>query len=129
MWKRRRIRLGRVAVALLAGAVLFGLSATAAYAGYYGRTWLNWVYTNGGAIQYTGFTHLKQVGAQPHTYDWGCANMWNGGSYVFGGWYCASPGSAIYTANFSGEGVWAEPVAWNDNPTRQQLWSWEYYYA
>ncbi len=90
---------------------------------------MRWVYTSGGTIQWSGFTHLKQVGAQPKTYDWGCGNMWNGSNYVFGGWYCADVGSAIYTANFGGEGVWAEPVVWNDNPTGQALWGWEYYYA
>src|SRR5258707_11425232 len=126
---RVKPKVRRVALALLAGMVLFGLSAGTAYAGYYGKTWLNWVVTGGNYYQKTGYTHLKQVGAQPKTYDWGCANMWNGVGYTFGNWYCGSPSTADYTPNLTGEGVWAQPIVWNDNPTGQALWGWEYYYA
>ncbi len=119
----------RVALSFLASVLLSLLSAGTAYAGYYGQTWLNWVYTEGGSIQWSGFTDLKQVGVQPKAYDWGCANLWNGSNYVFSGWYCAEVGYAIYTSNLGGEGVWAEPVVWNDNSTGQDLWGWEYYYA
>lgn len=118
-----------VALGMLVAAILFVLSAGVAYAGYYGQTWLNWGSVGGGRITYTGFTHLKQVGTEPRNYDWGCGNMWNGANYVFSEWYCGNPGYARYSPDLSGIGVSAEPVAWNDNPSEQQLWAWEYYYA
>lgn len=118
----------RFAVVFLLVACMVAMSAATASAGYYGKIWLNWVYTNGKSLQSTGYTHLKQSEVQARSYPWGCTNMWLGTKYV-GPWYCTAPPNAIYTPVYADAGVWAEPVAWNESGSGQQLWDWEYYYA
>lgn len=126
---KARLRLRAVALALVISGFLLALTAGAAFAGYYGNVWLNWVYTGPEHYQYSGYTHLKEVGVEPGSYDWGCANMWKETAFIFGSWYCGSPGHSVDTPELGGEGRWAEPVVVNKSSYQQQLWGWEYYYA
>lgn len=130
--RRRKVEINRRAIVLsfVISAVLSGIFAGAALAGFYGAVWAEWINTQGGHSLYAAYSHLKQVGAEPRTYDWGCGNMALGsGGTEFSVWYCGSPGNSANTPELSGEGVWAQAAVWNDNPSYQELWGWRYYYS
>lgn len=119
-------RAGRrfVLIALLA-LLLSGVVAASAFGAT--KTWLDWVWTANNGHQY-GATqnHVYQVAAEPYSYKWGCANIWDNGVEFFTYYYCGSPGSqgeTPYVDSCSG----CRPEVWNDSSKGQDMWGWEDY--
>jgi|GEM_PF-6073964 len=122
-WWRSTARIRRsLGVALVCCAVF----ATSAYAG--AGVWLNWVWTNAWAYQFTDPQHLKYVEAEALHYGKGCANAWNpsNGLFWFKEWSCAPPEYGALTPYIPG--TWLKAHVWNRGATPQYMWGWQSYY-